>query len=115
MEVTQQGLWRAQLVVTEEVSPGVRKQATLPCDFPAFLTPSGKKQFYCSSHSKTKIKTRLLFSSWTHWLPVLVQQILLPSQALPPPTGLAFLLENLPDAGEQGRASSLLLLPPLPC
>lgn len=94
--------------------PGVCEEATLPHDFPAFLTRSGKKQLYCSSHSETKIKTRLLFSSWTLWLPVLAQQVLLPSPALPPPTGLAFLLENFPDTGERGPASSLLLLPPLP-
>lgn len=113
MEVTRQGLWGAQLVVTE-VSPAVCKEATLPWDFPAFLICSGKKQPYCSSRSKTKIRTRLLFSSWIRWLPVLVQQVLLPPRALPPPTGLACLLENLPDAGKQGRASSLLLLHPLP-
>lgn len=61
--------------------PGVCEEATLPHDFPAFLTRSGKKQLYCSSHSETKIKTRLLFSSWTLWLPVLAGPAPLPRPA----------------------------------
>lgn len=69
-----EGCVGAQPVVTEEVlidveviralrrlcdcTPCVCQEAALPYDFPAFLTPSGRKRLHNSSHREIQIKTR---------------------------------------------------------